>query len=100
MISTLTASSTAAAPAKMLRYGTHKTASAPSTAGEKDIRKRTVAGKMTVQDGPGVDLACLPAQTVLRLHAAPAAIAMVLPFRSGTGSLDTRGARAPPPIFA
>ena len=84
----------------MLRYGTHKAASEPSATGEKDIRKRTVAGKTAGQESSSVDLACAPSQTVLRLHAAPATIVTALPFRSDKGVFETRGARAPPWTFA
>lgn len=84
----------------MLRHGMQKTAAHPSALGEKDFRKRCIAGKAVGLDGTRLDQACLPAETAGRLDGAPFAMAAVLPFRSGKESLETRRARAPPPVPA
>ena len=84
----------------MLRHGMQKTAAHPSALGEKELRKRSIAGKPAGLGGAGLDQACLPAEDDARRDAAPVAMATVLPFRSGKGDLETRGARAPPPVPA
>ena len=100
LISTLSTPAIAGTSAKVLRHGVQKTAGYPSANTDIDCRKRAGAAKVTPLDNPGAGLACLPAQAERRLKRVFAAPAFVPPFRPGSETLETRGARAPPWNFA
>jgi hypothetical protein len=99
LISTLSAPSAVSATSKLLRYGTQKTVDHPSALADMECCKRPVAGKITPLDG-GDGIGCPPAQVVFRLEDADVATAIVPQCRSGSGRIETRGARAPPFHFA
>nr|WP_298094596.1 hypothetical protein [uncultured Shinella sp.] len=101
LITTLPAPSAASPAAKVLRYGTQKPAGYASSTNERDCRKRAGAGKIASLARGGIDLACLPADSACRPEAVERfARAMVSPGISRRSNVETRGARAPPTVFA
>lgn len=101
LISTLPTPSTAGSTLKVLRYGTQKTAGYPSALHDMECRKREVADKIIPLERSGLDLDCLAPETALDGRNGNAGVAPMLPsVRSGSGGVETPGARAPPLHFA
>lgn len=99
LISSLQAPAVAGSTVKLLRYGTLKTSGYSTAAADRDCRQRAVAGKVTFVDSGVLDLFCPPPGLFHNPIDADGFAAIVAPFGSGTGRMETRGARAPPPGF-
>jgi hypothetical protein len=101
LISTLPASSAASTTTKVLRYGTQKPAGYVSSMNERECRPRGSTAKAAPLSTGGVDFDCLPEAFAYRSRAVErSAFASVSPGALRKSDVGTRGARAPPMVFA
>lgn len=101
LVTTLPAPAAASAATKVLRYGPQKTAGQAPSADGRECRKRATSGAASTLAWAGIDIACPPGDLADGSNGAGTlAVAIVPPFAAGARCVETRGARAPPTVFA
>ena len=101
LITTLPAPASASTATKVLRYGSQKAAGQAPSADERECRKRAASATASPFAWAGIDTACPPKDFAEGSYGVQTlAVATVPAFGTGTSCIETRGARAPPTIFA